>query len=37
LVSAADARYLFDVLAACLDEHGGALASGEELAALTAA
>ena len=35
LASAADARYLFDVLAACLDEQGGALASAEELAALS--
>ena len=37
LVGAADARYLFDVLAACLDEQGGALAGAEELAALNGA
>ncbi|MEQ8660968.1 MAG: glycine cleavage T C-terminal barrel domain-containing protein, partial [Gammaproteobacteria bacterium] len=37
LASCADARFLFDTLADCIAGHGGALATADEFAALTAA
>ncbi|MEQ8494853.1 MAG: hypothetical protein RLW42_11660, partial [Gammaproteobacteria bacterium] len=37
LASPADARFLFDTLAGCLAEQGGALATADELPALTGA